>query len=529
MAVLKRSVSHNESHFPPTCPKSAPSSPKATRSTRTFTDSSVHHKASKATIRDLSQLPNVGAGLGLAFGGGGGGGGGGAGAGCVGGGGSGTNGGNGGGALNNNGNTSSENERPNERSSKPSFMGSAMVSNSANGNATTATTLSNSQSPLNSQNNLYHNHNNLSIGNLGALKEKEVIQGKISSQPSHDSDSDYGPPAIPPSTSNNRSRQKKFMKTFSQLPQEEVVLQRYSCALVADILLQGHLYITENYFAFYSNVFGYITKLQIPIRSVIRISKEKTARIIPNAVGLTTNEEKHVFSSLLSRDSTFKFLTHVWKRALRDQVLREAQDLEDVADSPENPLETELDDEVAIQHSSESDGHTEDTHVPSPCDTVDSALESSYMVKRMSLGTSGNLTPTPIPTRFTPRASHAQLDHVPKDDSKTSFEWKHYCQTTYLTTALVVTLLLFLFCSSLYLVYRVHELQLQVESHLNEKPKPTLPNWLSYFDLGESEELKKILTSNVDQIAEVRKNLEKLSDIINKGLISTSDLNEVTE
>uniref|UniRef100_A0A170WFL9 Gram domain-containing protein 2-like protein isoform x1 n=1 Tax=Triatoma infestans TaxID=30076 RepID=A0A170WFL9_TRIIF len=26
----------------------------------------------------------------------------------------------------------------------------------------------------------------------------------------------------------------------------------YSCALVADILLQGHLYITRNYFAFYS-------------------------------------------------------------------------------------------------------------------------------------------------------------------------------------------------------------------------------------------------------------------------------------
>lgn len=152
------------------------------------------------------------------------------------------------------------------------------------------------------------------------------------------------------------------------------------------------------------------------------------------------------------------------------------------ADSPENPLETELDDEVAIQHSSESDGHTEDTHVPSPCDTVDSALESSYMVKRMSLGTSGNLTPTPIPTRFTPRTSHAQLDHVPKDDSKTSFEWKHYCQTTYLTTALVVTLLLFLFCSSLYLVYRVHELQLQVIFWHFVRDRKVLPEMLSKME-----------------------------------------------
>lgn len=36
----------------------------------------------------------------------------------------------------------------------------------------------------------------------------------------------------------------------------------YSCALVGDILLQGHLYITHNYFAFYSNVFGYITRVR---------------------------------------------------------------------------------------------------------------------------------------------------------------------------------------------------------------------------------------------------------------------------
>lgn len=40
-----------------------------------------------------------------------------------------------------------------------------------------------------------------------------------------------------------------------------VVFADYSCALVGDILLQGHLYITKNYFAFYSNVFGYVTKV----------------------------------------------------------------------------------------------------------------------------------------------------------------------------------------------------------------------------------------------------------------------------
>ena len=36
--------------------------------------------------------------------------------------------------------------------------------------------------------------------------------------------------------------------------------------------------------------------------------------MIPNAVGLATATEKHVFSSLLSQDSTFKFLTDMLKR-----------------------------------------------------------------------------------------------------------------------------------------------------------------------------------------------------------------------
>ena len=119
-------------------------------------------------------------------------------------------------------------------------------------------------------------------------------------------------------TSSHRSRQKKFLKNFKQLPTEEVVLQRYSCALVSDILLQGHLYLTENYFAFHSNVFGYVTRLQIPVRSVTKITKEKTAKIIPNAVGVCTEEDKHIFASLLSRDTTFKLMTRLWKRAIRE-------------------------------------------------------------------------------------------------------------------------------------------------------------------------------------------------------------------
>jgi hypothetical protein len=42
---------------------------------------------------------------------------------------------------------------------------------------------------------------------------------------------------------------------------QDCLLSGYSCALVGDILLQGHLYVTENYLAFHSNVFGYVTRV----------------------------------------------------------------------------------------------------------------------------------------------------------------------------------------------------------------------------------------------------------------------------
>ena len=60
-------------------------------------------------------------------------------------------------------------------------------------------------------------------------------------------------------------------------------------------------------------------QLQIPVRSVTKITKEKTAKIIPNAVGVCTEDNvKHIFASLLSRDSTFKLMTRLWKRTIRE-------------------------------------------------------------------------------------------------------------------------------------------------------------------------------------------------------------------
>jgi hypothetical protein len=55
------------------------------------------------------------------------------------------------------------------------------------------------------------------------------------------------------------------------------------------------------------------TQLLIPIVSVVKISKEKTAKIIPNAVGVLTADERHVFGSFMSREAAYRLMLSVWR------------------------------------------------------------------------------------------------------------------------------------------------------------------------------------------------------------------------
>ncbi|KAF8771492.1 uncharacterized protein LOC129987949 isoform X2 [Argiope bruennichi] len=123
------------------------------------------------------------------------------------------------------------------------------------------------------------------------------------------------PPSPLPHSRLARSHNRRFHVRFPGVDSEEHLLDYYSCALVADILLQGHLYITENYFAFYSNIFGRKTQILLPVSEVIKVTKERTAKIIPNAVGLYTVGGKHVFGSLLQRNTTYRLMHHVWLKS----------------------------------------------------------------------------------------------------------------------------------------------------------------------------------------------------------------------
>ncbi|KAL4660638.1 GRAM domain-containing protein 1B-like isoform X1 [Arapaima gigas] len=118
-----------------------------------------------------------------------------------------------------------------------------------------------------------------------------------------------------------KQRNEDFRKLFKQLPDSERLIVDYSCALQRDILLQGRLYLSENWICFYSNIFRWETLLTVRLKDVCSMTKEKTARLIPNAIQLCTDSEKHFFTSFGARDRTYMMMFRLWQNALLDKPL----------------------------------------------------------------------------------------------------------------------------------------------------------------------------------------------------------------
>lgn len=116
-----------------------------------------------------------------------------------------------------------------------------------------------------------------------------------------------------------KSRSEDFKKIFTALPQDERLIVEYSCALQKDILVHGRLYVTKNYVCFYANIFRWETSVALRWKDVVSLTKEKTALVIPNAIQVGTESEKHFFTSFAARDKAYVMLFKLWQNALLDQ------------------------------------------------------------------------------------------------------------------------------------------------------------------------------------------------------------------
>lgn len=118
-----------------------------------------------------------------------------------------------------------------------------------------------------------------------------------------------------------KSRTDDFRKFFKEVPSDERLIVDYSCAMQKDILVHGRMFLTQNWVCFYANIFRWETVLTVPCKEITAITKEKTARVIPNAIQIATDKEKYFFTSFGARDKTYMMLFRVWQNALLEQPM----------------------------------------------------------------------------------------------------------------------------------------------------------------------------------------------------------------
>ena len=111
----------------------------------------------------------------------------------------------------------------------------------------------------------------------------------------------------------NKKRNRDFHQLFRSVPEDDYLIEDYSCALQRDIILAGRIYISEGHICFSSNILGWVTTLVMSFDEIVSVEKESTAMVFPNAIAIQTLHARHTFRSLLSREATYDLIIGIWK------------------------------------------------------------------------------------------------------------------------------------------------------------------------------------------------------------------------
>ncbi|WFD22397.1 hypothetical protein MEQU1_001067 [Malassezia equina] len=123
-------------------------------------------------------------------------------------------------------------------------------------------------------------------------------------------------------------RNEDFHALFPSVPEDDYLIESYSCAVSRDLLIQGRLYVSESHLCFHSNILGWVTSIMVPFSDVVSIEKRNTAYLIPNAIIVKTLQNRYTFSSLVSRDLTYSMLVNIWRLSMPSSGTQQLADLD---------------------------------------------------------------------------------------------------------------------------------------------------------------------------------------------------------
>ncbi|XP_006521958.1 protein Aster-C isoform X2 [Mus musculus] len=152
----------------------------------------------------------------------------------------------------------------------------------------------------------------------GPVVDENIVSAKKQGQSTHNWSGDW---SFWISSSTYKDRNEEYRQQFTHLPDSEKLIADYACALQKDILVQGRLYLSEKWLCFYSNIFRWETTISIALKNITFMTKEKTARLIPNAIQIITEGEKFFFTSFGARDRSYLIIFRLWQNVLLDKSL----------------------------------------------------------------------------------------------------------------------------------------------------------------------------------------------------------------
>ncbi|PAA74377.1 hypothetical protein BOX15_Mlig014872g1, partial [Macrostomum lignano] len=111
-----------------------------------------------------------------------------------------------------------------------------------------------------------------------------------------------------------KQRDSALHRLFKERPAAERLVTDCSCAWDRNgFLVQGRLYATTVRLCFYSKIIGFETRFTVPLASVTSLTKERTARLIPNAILVVSGQDRYFLTSLTAREKTFSVLSLLWE------------------------------------------------------------------------------------------------------------------------------------------------------------------------------------------------------------------------
>lgn len=112
----------------------------------------------------------------------------------------------------------------------------------------------------------------------------------------------------------SKKRNEEFHAHFKSVPEDDFLLDDFSCAYSREILVQGRMFVSERHICFFANILGWQTHHVIAFDEIVSLDKKTTAGLFPNGIVVQTLHSTYIYASFISRDATFAFMNTIWKQ-----------------------------------------------------------------------------------------------------------------------------------------------------------------------------------------------------------------------